>query len=240
MEDAERMKSRLREDKSIKLKQTEEIDVILLSLNEINLGEIKEVNNYAANFFGYIRKEALHKRINDFMPKIFADNHDAYLQRFSANPNKQVNTDDRLLLGKHRNHSISPIKLQLRRQFSTSSDDILFMASIKQVKFGRAEMYCLIDEEGIITGMSASFKYIFKIEGTNCCIDSIIKNFWSLIVTDAKLVNNFLLTLGLWAWGYPSHSVDIYVSSLTFPSSENIGYVTRGEIIKNFQEYKKK
>jgi hypothetical protein len=57
MEDAERMKSRLREDKSIKLKQTEEIDVILLSLNEINLGEIKEVNNYAANLFGYICKE---------------------------------------------------------------------------------------------------------------------------------------------------------------------------------------
>jgi hypothetical protein len=174
------------------------------------------------------------------MQKIFADNHNAYLQRFSGNRNKQVNTDDRLLLGKHRNYSISPIKLQLRMQFSTSSDEILFMASIKQVKFRRAEMYCLIDKEGIITEMSASFKYTFKVEGTDCCIESIIKNFWSLIITDAKLVNNFLLTMELSGWGYPSHSVDIYLSSLTFPSSENTDYVIRGEIIKNYQDYKKK
>jgi hypothetical protein len=227
------MKCRLRDEKIIKIKEIEEMGVIILSLNEINLGEIKEVNNYAANLFGYIRKEAIRKRINDFMPKIFADNHDGYLKKFTGNRNKQVNTDDLLLLGKHRNHFIFPIKVQLRRQFSNYNDDILIMASIKQVKFRRAEVYCLIDEEGTITEMSSSFKYMFKVEGHDCCIESIINNFWSLIVTDAKLANNFLLTFGLSAWGYPSHSADIYISSLTFPSNDNAGYMIRGEIIKN-------
>jgi PAS domain S-box-containing protein len=51
------------------------------------------VNSYAANLFGYSRKDALKKRINDFMPKIFAEHHDAYLQKFTANRNKSVNTD---------------------------------------------------------------------------------------------------------------------------------------------------
>jgi len=35
------MKSRLRDDKTIRLKEQEECGVMILSLNDVNLGEIK-------------------------------------------------------------------------------------------------------------------------------------------------------------------------------------------------------
>lgn len=75
-EQAERLKRKLKDDRSVKVREQEEVGVMIISLNDVNLGDVKEINSYAANLFGYLRKEGLKKRINDFMPKAFAINHD--------------------------------------------------------------------------------------------------------------------------------------------------------------------
>lgn len=146
-----------------------------------------------------------------------------------------MNTDERPLLGRHRNHCIFPIKLQLRRQLSNYSDDILFMASIKQVKFRRPQLYCVVDEEGTITDQTAGWKFTFRSE-RDACIESVIKNFWSLICGDEKHSETFLLSMGLQDWGFPAWSANFYLTSLGF-LAENAGYILRADLVKNCVDY---
>jgi len=47
-----------------------------------------------------------------------------------------------------------------------------------------------------------------------------------------------MLTVGLKQWGLPAWSCDLYITSLGF-LSENCGYILRGELVKNCQEFLK-
>jgi hypothetical protein len=122
--------------------------------------------------------------------------------------------------------------LQLRRQFNNHNEDVMFMATIRQYKFRKPEVYCVIDEEGLISDMCASFRYTFRVTKEENCIESIIKNFWSLICSESKLVNSFLTSLELGQWGHPHHIADIYISTLSFPHNENVGYLLHGLLRK--------
>jgi PAS domain S-box-containing protein len=96
--------------------------LVALSLSDNKLGNIAMVNQQAANVFGYSKTEFKTIKVNDIMPKIFADQHDNYLKVFLQNKTKKVNSDERKLFGKNKNGYAFPILLQLQRTVSSTGD----------------------------------------------------------------------------------------------------------------------
>ena len=67
--------------------------MIALSLSENELGNIAMVNNQASAIFNYSKKDFKTIRVNEIMPKIFAEQHDNYLKVFLQNRTKKINSD---------------------------------------------------------------------------------------------------------------------------------------------------
>jgi PAS domain S-box-containing protein len=125
-----------------------ELGLIVLSLSEVNLGQIKMCNTQAGYIFDYPKKDLLKKRINEIMPKLYAVNHDYFLQIFLKNKNKKVNTDERLVLGKNKNGYIFPIFLQLRKAMISMNDELVFIANIRTVKQTESATFCICSDQG--------------------------------------------------------------------------------------------
>ena len=111
-----------------------ETGLILLSLSEATIGQIKMANDQVGSIFNYNKRDLIKKKVNDLMPKLFSEHHDNYLFAFMKNRNKKVNTDERSLIGKDKNGYLFPIMLQLRKAFISMNEELTFIANITKVK----------------------------------------------------------------------------------------------------------
>lgn len=73
------------------------------------MGKIVQTNNFVFESLGYHRHELISLNISSIMPKIFADHHDATLQRFLSTSKDRYNGVERLVPVLCKDGFITPI-----------------------------------------------------------------------------------------------------------------------------------
>lgn len=160
------------------------------------MGNIVTVNENCCNLFNYTKKEMLRLRVNEIMPTCYSEIHDSILSRFLKHRSSRINTDNRNIFGKNRNHFIFPMILQLRALSWNNNDELIFISSLEGVKNHSAPISCIIDQEGDIQDYTSTFAYLFmkKVRNNNQIksknIQELIPSFFEVVenqkVTEAK------------------------------------------------------
>lgn len=209
-----------------------ETGLVAISLNAKNLGKIKMVNNQAAILFNYQKQELEKLKVNDLMPRLFAQHHDEFLRVFLNFENKKVNTDNRLIIGRKREGYLFEIFLQLQKSITTVSEELVFMASIELAKTSEAMVLMICDEQGHIMDTNSTFSQIFtkgdtRKEGkTIANIQELLPNFFENLYEEeggCKAVKEFFDTSAFGVLEFRFETVKI-----SFPTNPEAGYLVKG------------
>lgn len=141
-----------------------------VSCNEGNLGTITQVNDQIYKFLGVVEKDALYQKVGNFMPKIFAINHDAFLKRFIKSEVTGSSYKERMIYPLHRSGFLVPCTT-LQRLLPDLSMGIQFVLFLQKIKFEEDEgipnlsppCFILIDDTGLVIGASFDSKKLLNI-----------------------------------------------------------------------------
>ncbi|CAD8126292.1 unnamed protein product [Paramecium sonneborni] len=137
--------------------------ITVVSTSQEKFAQIVNVNMSCCNLFGYMKTEMINRKINIFMPSLYAKFHDNYFEKFmETNDNKNINKE-RLVYIKQKSNYIAPCFLTLK--IIQSFDDNLQMAAqLRPLKLYKPTCYLLIDANELIDSVSASCITLLNID----------------------------------------------------------------------------
>ncbi|CAD8125807.1 unnamed protein product [Paramecium sonneborni] len=129
--------------------------IAVVSTAPEKFAQIVNLNQSCCNLFGFMKTEMINRKINIFMPNLYARFHDVYFDRFmETNDNKNINKE-RLVYIKQKSNYIAPCFLTLK--IIQSFDDNLQMAAqLRPLKLFKPNCYLLVDQNEVIDSISAS------------------------------------------------------------------------------------
>lgn len=83
--------------------------MVVISGDEGRLGNVVHTNNLVRDLFGYRRSELLERNVNIIMPKIFAEHHNAVLQRYIASSESKINGHERVVPALNKDGFMVPV-----------------------------------------------------------------------------------------------------------------------------------
>jgi len=151
--------------------------------NGNDLGKIKSANLLFTILVGVNRDELLDKKINNFMPDLFAQYHDTFFKNYNARDEdvdiKYLDNDNELFV-KSRSGYIIPVLLRVSRlRTEEASNQIIFGAWLRNEYLKKSYVYFICTPDGVITDMTATAVTVLnlninQVKKTRMNIDSII------------------------------------------------------------------
>ncbi|CAK66138.1 unnamed protein product (macronuclear) [Paramecium tetraurelia] len=127
----------------------------LVSTAAEKFAQIINLNLSCCNLFGYSKSEMINRKINIFMPNLYAKFHDSYVEHFlQTNDNKNINKE-RLIYIKLKSNYIAPCFLMLKI-IQSLDDNLQLAAQFRLPKIFRPTCYIITDSEEVIDSISAS------------------------------------------------------------------------------------
>ena len=125
-----------------------------------DLGKIKHANLLFSVLVGASKEEIIEKKINLYMPELFAAYHDTFLNRYENRDEEQdigYLDQEQSLFVRTKSGFITPVTLCVSRlKVEETSNQSVFSAWFKTETAKRIYIYFLCSRDGIITDMSAS------------------------------------------------------------------------------------
>jgi len=151
--------------------------------NGNDIGKIKSANLLFTILVGIHRDEIIDKKINHFMPDLFATYHDAFLKNYNTREEevdtKYLDNDNELFI-KSKSGYIIPVLLRVSRiKSEEASNQLVFGAWLRNEHSKRSYVYFICQADGTITDMTATAVTVLnlnlqQVKKTRMTIDKIV------------------------------------------------------------------
>ena len=151
--------------------------------NGNDMGKIKNANLLFTILVGVNRDEIIDKKINNFMPDIFAQYHDTFFKNYNSRDEdvdiKYLDNDNELFV-KSRSGYIIPVVLRVTRlRTEEASNQVIFGAWLRNEFLKKSYVYFICQPDGVIMDMTATAVTVLnlnitQVRKTRMNIDSIV------------------------------------------------------------------
>ncbi|CAD8062066.1 unnamed protein product [Paramecium sonneborni] len=136
-----------------------------ISVSMIKHGVIVGMNQLVVNHLGYSKQELIGKSINQLMPKMYGEQHNAYLQQYLENvKNNHIESDyinfEQSNYFKHKNGYIAPMKYKVMLNLEYLQYFVTFESNLEQQNL----VHFIIDEDTKIYELSTGAINIFGLD----------------------------------------------------------------------------